>query len=142
MATVYENVLYDRVLKGVEALLEAEFGSSAVVYLAKAPKPAGARRSLRLWPLTTEFVARPAGAITNSYPIEIVAALKPGGGGRRNFEDQKRELAARAMRVLNNNSAYASGGAYQWHAGSADSLEESAEGMQFIYTVTVTEVGL
>ena len=140
MATAYENVVYDRVAAGIEALLEAEFGSSAAIYLDRDPRQIGSRRSLRIWPLTSEFVARPAGGITTSYPVEVVAVLKPGGRSRRKLEEQRRELASRAMRVLNDNSAYASGGAYQWHGGFTDGLEETEEGQRFIYTVTVTEV--
>ena len=140
MATTYENVVYDRVAAGIESLLEVEFGGSAAVYLDRQPRQIGSRRSIRIWPLTSEFVARPAGAITHSYPVEVVTALQPGGRSRRRLDDQRRELVSRTMRVLNNNSAYSSGSAYQWHGGFTDGLEETEEGQRFIYTVTVTEV--
>ena len=139
MASTYENVLFDRVLTGVETLLEAEFVGTKV-YIAEEPDGALARKSIRLWHEPTEFLSRAAGAKATAYPIEVIVAQKEGGGGKRNFKDQRREHATRAMRVLDDNSHYVlSNGTYQWGNGFTDELEKTDEGMRFVFTVSVTE---
>ena len=139
MATTYENIVYDRVVAGVKSLLSTEFGTGAIIYAASSPRTKGPRRRIRIWPLETEFIARPAGALTSSYPVEVVSAIAT-GGTQTVLDDYRRELASRAKRVLDNKAAYSTGGNYQWHGGTSNAMDQTDEGIRFIYTVLVTEL--
>ena len=139
MAITYENIVYDRVVAGVKGLLSAEFGTGAIIYAAASPRTRGPRRSIRIWPLETEFIARPAGAVTSRYPVEVVASVAT-GGTQATLDDHRRELASRAKRVLDNSAAYATGGNYKWHGGTSNAMDQTDEGIRFVFAVLVTEL--
>ena len=138
--TTYEEVARGRVLKGVEKLLEAEFGSQDVLLQRLNPTSA-AKRFIRIWNIGTEFLGRPAGAVVDRYTVEVVTFVPP-AKGRRKQKDTAWSLAARAKRILTNKTAYSVSGTYKWHNGSADELEEDGENVRFIYAATVQETGL
>ena len=136
--STYEEVAVGRVLKGIETLLETEFSPQKVVLSRE--NPSGVR-FIRIANLPAEFVARPAGGVVERYTVEVVTHV-PETTSRRKRRDTSYSLAARAKRVLNDNTAYSPSGTYKWHDGHADGLEEEGDTVKFIYSALVAEVGL
>ena len=151
MVLTYENVAFERVVQGVERLLETEFGSSVVVQRASQFKGLGRKsKGIRIWPLGAIGVSRLAGAVADDYVIAIVVTVEK---TRSVGHDQERlKLAARVKRVLENNTQYSTGGNYQWHSGKVETQDfewtsdnEDENALRPIYMefqVTVMEMGL
>ena len=147
MASTYENVIYDRILTGVEKLLEAEFKSSLLVYQNVTPQNK-TRTSIRIWPSEEpmELIGRMAVAQTYRYSVDCTLVARASQRGR-STTDARLEIISRAMRILNDNCAYSPSGVYQWHDGVSEDLEELTpgedetfeEGWRFVYRATVTE---
>lgn len=151
MAITYENLAYDRVLKGVETILEAEFTNEVIVYLSDVYEEMPGRRSIRLWNLDSEEINPRTSSIVDLYPVEISCYVPISQRARRVVNDEMAELTAKIRRLLLNNRQYSPSGTYQWHDGQIDTTpkpnreddEPGADVMsmsRLIYNVTVEEV--
>lgn len=158
MSVTYENVAYDRVLKGVEKILEDNFSDKVQIYLSEEYEDYPDRQSIRLWYLTTEQISRETASATDVYPVEVSIYVPVARGARRKINDEMAELTARVKRLLRDNRTYRlANGTYQWHDGTVEvdpdpEREEEAEGRRgepspevmsmskILFNVTATEI--
>ena len=151
----YNDIAFDRVLKGVEKILEAEFLDSAIVYLADKYEDYPNKRSIRLWTLPSDENEARTSSVVDSYPVEITCYLPVSQGPTRKTKDNISDFTARVRRLLLNNRTYRLAGVYKWHDGRVSinysperSTEEGREEpsptvmsmTRIIYNVTVEEV--
>lgn len=153
MATTYANTAIDVVLKGVEKLLETEFGVGAAVYIAKDYKQQSKSKSIRLCLNGSDQIARASSAFTRRYEVTVSCYLKKGQMTERRQEEEVNELATRSQRVLEENSSRYVSSAYQWHDGQVEPVDNEPDltdgeaeitdlsVVKFDYLVSVTEVG-
>ena len=153
MPTSYTNVAIDTVLKGVEKLLETEFTDAVAIYISKEYRKQGRGKSIRLNVEPSEQIARAAGALTRRYTVTVSCYLAPGQRTTRKQEEEINELAARAQRVLEENSSYTPASTYSWHDGQVEPVDYDPEltpqeeeelnmpVVRFEYLVSVTETG-
>ena len=157
MSITYENVAYDRVLKGVEKILEAEFKDEVFVYLSDEYEDYPDRKSIRLWNLPSEQIARETASVTDLFPVEITCYVPVSQISKRRINDEMAELTAKVKRLLNNNRTYRPDGVYKWHDGvigteptpdrdedtevtKAEPNPDVMSMSRIIFNVTVTEV--
>ena len=135
----YTNVIFDTFTRNIEALLRAEFKTSAMIYLAEEPIDQ-AKNSIRIWPLGFEAVDPPFLAVAQEYrySAELVIALRK-GDNIKETTDARLEVLSRALRLLNDNKNYSPSSVYKWHDGLGDDGEKTEEGWRFVYSATVTE---
>ncbi len=148
----YNNIAYETFLKGMEAILRAEFLESAAVYIAETPEPVDTS-SIRIWYTGFEAVDPPFLAVAQEYrhSAEVVVSLAEGDEILETV-DARLEVMSRALRILNDNKNYSPSSVYKWHDGTGDEGEKQAaeiddetgrkikeEGWRFIYSATVTE---
>ena len=139
MVSTYTNVIFDTFTKNVEKLLRAEFGSSAIIYIAdEATKQQ--KQSIRIWPLSFAAVDPPFLAIAQEYryTAELVV-IRAEGPSTRKTTDARLETLSRSVRILNDNKNYSPSSVYKWHDGLADEIEKNEEGWRFLYSATVVE---
>ena len=135
----YTNVIFDTFTRNIEALLRAEFGTSAAIYLSEEPVDQ-VKNSIRIWPLGFEAVDPPFLAVAQEYrySAELVIALRA-GENIKETADARLEVLSRALRLLNDNKNYKPSNVYKWHDGLGDDGEKTEEGWRFVYSATVTE---
>ena len=156
MASTYENIAYDRVLKGVEIILETEFKGEALIYLSPEYEEYPKSKSVRLWNLPSDETVRRTASVVEEYPIEITCYSPIGQRSTRVINNEVTNLSARVRRVLLDNTPYRVSGVYKWHQGIVDTdySPDRVEGEEItnepgpkvmsinrlLFTVTVEEV--
>ncbi len=112
MATSYTDIFLDRVLPGLERLLEAEFKTALPIYISDQYED-HATESLRLVPVDAPLENELAVSEVRFYNVQgsYYTDLKP---GRERIKEITRRLS-RMNRIVITNRHYVLSGVYQWH---------------------------
>lgn len=146
MPNAYTDIFMDRVLKGLERLLEAEFGSTMPVYVSDEYEDHGTE-ALRIEPVDAPLEVELAVGETRLYNVlgTYYTKLKT---GRERIKEVTRRLG-RMNRIVITNRHYVHESVYQWHDAQFNNFgrvtepaEDVPEGIGvgfFEFQCTVTE---
>jgi hypothetical protein len=138
MAITYENVVYDRVIESLYALLGNEFGIPIRFDEHKG------NQSFLITLGEDELVNYNSDGQTRIYSIAISYEVVSGGEYNKNHIKQVSKTAERVKRLIQNNTAYSPSDVYKWHDGRIEGITYSrvddALHAALNFTCTVTEV--
>ena len=116
MAITYENVVYDRVIESLYALLGNEFGIPIRFDEHKG------NQSFLITLGDDELVGLISTGQTREYSVGISYQLVAGGDYGKNQIKQVSEIAERVKKLIHNNTAYSPSGTYKWHDGRIETI--------------------
>ena len=119
MAITYENVVYDRVIESLYALLGNEFGIPIRFDEHKG------NQSFLITPNEDELIELISNGQTRQYNIIINYQVVSGSSYGRKQIKQVTEIAERVKRLIHNNTAYSPSDVYKWHDGKVDNINYS-----------------
>tara|TARA_R100000664_G_C2732925_1_gene123090 strand:- start:363 stop:782 length:420 start_codon:yes stop_codon:yes gene_type:complete len=119
MAITYENVVYDRVIESLYALLGNEFGIPIRFDEHKG------NQSFLITPNEDELIELISNGQTRQYNIIINYQVVSGSSYGRKQIKQVTEIAERVKRLIHNNTAYSPSDVYKWHDGKVENINYS-----------------